>query len=268
VSVITSPHNERIKLVRALQSQARARRKAGRVALEGVRLVRDAFAAGERPDFVLYTPDADAPDKESVSLLASLREEAIPCLAVTPEVMAHAADTQTPQGVIAVFGMPDLRIPPALSLALDLDGVADPGNLGTMLRTAAAAGVDGVFLAPGCVDPFNPKALRSGMGAHFRVPVASMGWDSIAARLGSLAVFLADARADTPYTAVDWRQPAALIVGGEARGAQADARRLATTTITIPMANAAESLNAAAAGAVILFECRRQRLIKLQGDRT
>jgi TrmH family RNA methyltransferase len=265
VSVITSPHNERIKLVRALQSQARARRKAGRVALEGVRLVRDALAAGERPDFALYTPDADAPDKEAASLLASLRAEAIPCLAVTPEVMAHAADTQTPQGVIAVFRTPDLPIPPVLTLALILDGVADPGNLGTMIRTAAAAGTDAVFLAPGCVDPFNAKALRSGMGAHFRVPVVSTRWDSIAARLGGLAVFLADARADVPYTAVDWRQ---LIVGGEARGAQAEARRLATTTIMIPMANAAESLNAAAAGAVILFECRRQRLVKLQGDHT
>jgi TrmH family RNA methyltransferase len=157
--------------------------------------------------------------------------------------------------------MPEFMPPLDANLVLILDGIADPGNLGTILRTAAAAGADVVILAPGCVDPYNPKVLRSGMGAHFRVPLARQAWPDIAAEYGHLAVYLADAASDLPYYAVDWRQPAGLIIGGEARGAETQARQLARATIAIPMSNAVESLNAAMAAGVILFEIRRQRAI-------
>lgn len=181
VTTITSLHNERIKLVRALQSQPKARRKASRAVLEGFRLVGDAVEAGTLPDFVLITPDAGLPDGPAFSILEQLRALQVPVLDVAPEVMAHAADAQTPQGILAVVPAPRLPVPDRLSLALILDAIADPGNLGTLLRTAAAAGVDAVLLAPGCVDPLNPKALRAGMGAHFRVPVVEADWPQIAA---------------------------------------------------------------------------------------
>jgi TrmH family RNA methyltransferase len=99
------------------------------------------------------------------------------------------------------------------------------------------------------------------MGAHFRVPLARQAWPDIAAEYGHLAVYLADAASDLPYYAVDWRQPAGLIIGGEARGEATQARQLARATIAIPMSNAVESLNAAMAAGVILFEIRRQRAI-------
>jgi TrmH family RNA methyltransferase len=142
---------------------------------------------------------------------------------------------------------------------LILDGIADPGNLGTILRTAAAASVGLVVLAPHCVDPFNPKALRSAMGAHFRIPIARQSWDEIAGAVSGLSLYLADSGGTLPYYNVDWRGPSALIVGGEAHGADPHARQLAGATVAIPMGSAVESLNAASAAAVILFEIRRQR---------
>lgn len=257
--MITSLQNDRVKLVRALQSSGKSRRKENRVVLEGVRLVGDALAAGSTPDFVFYTQDFTAESHPGSRLFAALQEQSVTCLEVSDEVMIHMADTQTPQGILAVVVLPELAIPQSITLALILDGVADPGNLGTILRTAAAASVDVVFLAPGCVDPFNPKVLRSGMGAHFRLPIVRLNWNDISARLGNLPMYLADAEGDNHYHQVDWTQPSALIIGGEARGAEMEARQKAQAVISIPMGNAAESLNAAVANGVILFEVRRQR---------
>jgi TrmH family RNA methyltransferase len=141
---------------------------------------------------------------------------------------------------------------------LILDALGDPGNLGTILRTAAAAGVEVVLLAPGCVDPYNDKALRAGMGAHFRVPVIPQSWDKIAATCDGLAVYLAAMDGDLAYDAADWSSAWALIVGSEAHGASEQAAELAHQRVYIPMAAETESLNAASAAAVILFEAARQ----------
>jgi TrmH family RNA methyltransferase len=239
--------------------QSKLRRKEKQIVLEGVRLIGDAVAAGVLPEFVLYTPGT-APDQPVVQWIARLRERGVACFETTPDIMAHVSDTQSPQGIVAVVPMPALS-PADVNLVLILDGIADPGNLGTILRTAAAAGVDVVILAPGCVDPYNPKVLRSGMGAHFRVPLARKAWPDIAAEYGHLPIYLAEAASNLLYYAVDWRQPAGLIIGGEARGAEAQARQLARATIAIPMSNTVESINAALAAGVILFEIRRQRAI-------
>jgi len=173
--------------------------------------------------------------------------------------MESMTDTETPQGVIAVVPLPELPLPKSISFALICDSIADPGNLGTMLRSAVAAGVDVVILAPHCVDPFNPKVLRSGMGAHFRIPVVRKSWSEIALDFANVPIYLADAQGELVYHRVDWTKPGALIIGGEAHGADLPARELATKTVSIPMSSASESLNAAAAASVILFECRRQR---------
>ena len=248
--------------MRALQTSGKARRKENRIVLEGVRLIADVMASGAAPDFVLYTSDAiqkDQHDQPGAGLITDLEKRGVPCLEVTPEVLIHVADTQTPQGVIAVVPMPQLPVPGSITMALILDGIADPGNLGTILRTAAGSGADVVMLAPGCVDAFNPKVLRSGMGAHFHIPIVREGWVDIERHLSGLSVYLADAHAQMSYYAVDWTKPAAIIVGGEAHGAASAARQFAAKTIAIPMAASTESLNAAVAAGVILFEVRRQR---------
>ncbi len=251
--MITSLQNERVKQIRELQARPRARRKTQRIVLEGTRLVLDALAQGSAPDYVLVTPDADA------ALLAALHKYNSTLLEASPEVLAHASETQAPQGVIGVFPLPLLTPPAALSQVLILDAVRDPGNLGTLLRTAAAAGVELVLLSPDCADPYNPKVLRAGMGAHFRVPVQEADWSQIAALCGGLPVYIADGAGTLAYDRCDWTAGWALVIGSEAHGASADARRLAAAGVFIPLAAATESLNAAAAAAVILFEAARQR---------
>ena len=255
---ISSLQNERVKQVRALQTAAKVRRAEDRIVLEGLRLLSDALQMGVQPDYVCCTADAIATDA-GAGLLGRLHAAQIDCIEVSSEVMAHMSDTQTPQGWLAVMNTPALPIPPAPDLLLILSSVADPGNLGTILRTAAAAGCDLVLLTPGCVDAFNPKTVRSGMGAHFRIPLRRMTWPAIAESYGHLPLRVAEAGGSVVYSAVDWRLPGGLIIGGEARGADEDAFRLAVERVAIPMANAAESLNAAMAAAVILFEARRQR---------
>lgn len=249
--MITSTANARVRLARALQTQPRTRRREGRVVLEGLRLVRDALASGHRPDYLLYTPG-------SAEIDALAAASAADALAVSDSVMRHVSDTQQPQGIVGVFPTPAAPLPARPARALLLDALRDPGNLGTILRAAAAAGVDAVLLAPGCVDPFNPKVLRAGMGAHFHLPLAEQPWAEIAAYCAALTVYLADARASLRHDQADWTRPWALIVGGEAGGAGREADRLAQARIAIPMAGATESLNAAVAAAVVLFEARRQ----------
>lgn len=249
--LITSPQNERVKLAHALQTQAKARRKHGKIALEGVRLINDALDQGLAPDFILhlptFTPDSLHTPPDSTLLPAA------------PEIMRLVCETDAPQGAVGVFPMPDRPFPTALTRLLIIDGVRDPGNLGALLRTAAAAGVEGVLLSPDCVDPFNPKALRAGMGAHFRIPLAERTWDAIQAVCAPLTVWLADMDGDSAYDTVDWTEPHALIVSSEAHGASDSAQSVAARRVFIPMAASTESLNAAAAAAVLLFEAARQR---------
>lgn len=252
--MITSTSNEKVKLALALQTRAKSRRKEGKIALEGVRLVRDALQAGQCPDFALVTPDM--PD---AGLLARLREQRIEPLPVSDEVMRAISDTEQPQGILAVFPMPQPNLPAKLARILILDAIRDPGNMGTMLRAAAAAGVDAVLLSPDSADPYNPKALRGGMGAHFRVPVIEMAWSAIASTCAGMNVYLADGSGDLRYDAADWSHPWALVIGGEARGAGDEARALATARVSIPMAAATESLNAAVAAGIILFEAAKHR---------
>ncbi|NOG51748.1 MAG: RNA methyltransferase [Chloroflexi bacterium] len=117
---------------------------------------------------------------------------------------------------------------------------------------------DLAILAPGCADPYNPKALRAGMGAHFRLPVVEATWAEIAGYCEALTLYAADAEGDAAYDAVNWLKPWGLIVGSEAHGLSADAANLASKQIAIPMAAATESLNAMVAASIILFEAARQ----------
>jgi len=147
----------------------------------------------------------------------------------------------------------------------ELKALRDPGKLGTLLRTAAAAGAQALLLAPGCVDAFSPKVLRAAMGAHFRLPIRSLGWAELRAYLRPvgqerrLRTYLADSAGGLPHTHADFRAPLALIVGGEAEGAGAEGQSLAQSRVHIPMPGQAESLNAAVAAGILMFEVVRQR---------
>ncbi len=164
----------------------------------------------------------------------------------------------------AVAALVERPFPTPSTFLLILDAIQTPGNLGTMLRTAAAAGVDGVVLAPGCVDPYNPKVVRGSMGTLLRLPVHQLNWDEIATLTHEMDVWVAIIDGETAYTAVSWTNPTALIIGSEAHGANPQARQIAGGGVTIPMHKQTESLNAAMAAGIILFEAKRQRDQKLR----
>ncbi len=256
--MITSLRNEKVRLVRALQTRRKARLREGCLVVEGVRLGEEALRAGVLPRFVLHTAASRA-NERATALITAWTEKGVPCYEVSAEVMEACSATETPPGVLAVVSIPSTPPPAEPTFVLVLDRVRDPGNLGTILRTALAAGVDWVVLAPGTVDPTNPKVVRAGAGAHFRLPFARLGWKAIGRAVAGYRIYLAAARGERPYTEVDWSGRVALVVGGEAAGAGEQARALAETTVFIPMAPGVESLNVAVATGVLLFEAARQR---------
>lgn len=259
--MITSIKNTKIQWVRLLQKQAKARREAGAFVVEGVRLVGEGLRSDWEALLLIYTAGLSS---AGLDLVYEAGSRGVPTEEVTPEVMKSASDTETPQGILAVFHHKSAALPQDPHFLLIADAVRDPGNLGTILRTAAAAGVQAVLLPSGVVDPLSPKVLRSGMGAHFRLPVHSMSWEEIRRYLSSLegnrpTVYIADSGGGRLYSRVNFRLPLVLIIGGEAEGASKQAESIADEHVHIAMPGGTESLNAAVAAAVLMFEVVRQR---------
>jgi TrmH family RNA methyltransferase len=253
--MISSPQNPKIKLARSLLGRARERREAGAFLAEGVRLLEEALAAGWPFRFVLH---AGEPGERGRALLDRLGERGVEVEEAAPALLESLSDTETSQGLLAVLEESELPVPEPLDFVLILDAIRDPGNLGTLLRSADAAGVQAVLLSPGTVDAFAPKVVRAGMGAHFRLPVLARDWDQIRRQVIGLEVCLADMHG-APCWHADLKGPLALIVGGEAQGAGEPARALAGRLVGVPMLGQTESLNAAVAGSVLMFEVLRQR---------
>ncbi len=254
--MITSAANPRIRWVRALQAKRRAREEEGLFVVEGLRLAREVVQAGAAARLVLHTDRLDARGRGLVNSLARLGAEVE---VVSESVMAACSSTETPPGLLVVLPLLNLPLPSPLDLAVVADGLSDPGNLGSLLRTAAAAAVQAVFLTEGTVDPYNPKVVRGGMGAHFRLPILFATDEDLRRHLTGLRLWRAEPGQGIPYHHVDWRAPSALVIGGEAHGPRPGLRALAPDPVHIPMPGGMDSLNAAVAAAVILFEARRQR---------
>jgi len=258
--VISSRQNPRIQQVRALLSSRKERTSAGLFIAEGVRLVEEAYAAGWLPREVFFSA---AVSSRGRALLDGFAAAGVPVEEVEQALLDYLSATQTSQGILAVLPFRQLPLPPALNFVLIADALHDPGNLGAVLRSAAAAGVQAVFLAPETTDPFAPKVLRAAMGAHFRLPLRAFSWPEIETACRSaappLTIFITDVGAGRPYFQADLTQPLALIVGSEAEGVSKEARRLAGQVLTIPMTSDSESLNAAVAAGILLFEIVRQR---------
>jgi TrmH family RNA methyltransferase len=247
----------------------KARERQGLFVAEGVRAVEELVASPLTVRGLLVAPHLDATPR-GAALHATLLDRSLPLVEVSDEELASAADTDTPQGVLAVAEQPTYRLEDLAAAAegsggggalrlLALDALQDPGNAGTLLRTAAALGVAATVSLPGTVDLWSAKVVRSAMGAHFRHPSLSCAWDSFATFLGSRAVPLWGADADgepLDAAAVPPGGPLAVIVGNEGGGLSAAARERATRLVSIPITAAVESLNAAVAGAIILYAVR------------
>ena len=259
--MIISSQNAKIKSVRALLGRARERRETGTFVVEGVRLVEEAANSDWGFQLVFYSDDLNERGRKFIK---ELEARNIEIEKVENKLLHSLSDTETPQGILAVLELRQLPVTNSPDFFLIPDQIRDPGNLGTLLRSAAGAGAQAVLLPPETTDAFAPKVLRAGMGAHFRVPIYSMAWEEIeqVSKSADLQVYLADMVGQSCWE-TDLRQPLALVIGGEAEGASAEARSLATQSISIPMLGGIESLNAGVAGSVLMFEVLRQRTTAL-----
>lgn len=263
--MITSNQNSKIKLVRALMSRSKERREAGLFVIEGVRLVEEAFNRDWGFETVLYDETLSERGK---SLISNLKSRSIEVEEVSQSVMKSISETENPQGILAILKFsqfPILRqaqdgVPDSPNFILIADQIRDPGNLGTLLRSAVATSVQAVLIPPETTDAFAPKVLRAGMGAHFKLPIHEMSWEEInqVVKSESLQVLIADMNGQSCW-AMDLKNPLALIIGSEAEGASESAQKLANGKISIPMSGNIESLNAGVAGSVLMFEVLRQR---------
>ena len=275
MTLITSPANPRISQLHDLHT-TRGRKKSGLFLMEGPHLLEALLDAHIVPHEVYYQPELLQRTAKGRSLLArlvhtsSLSGERL--IEVSERVIESLGEVQTSQGVVSVLSLdafqPELvrarRSTTSRPALLILDELADPGNMGTILRTSLAADVDEVLLTPNCVDTYSPKVVRAAGGAHIALPLAiNLSWRAIEERIsahcaGERRVFLAEAGSPHLYYEEDLRQPFALIIGNEAHGPSQEAHGLATQSISIPLANGVESLNAAIAASIVLYEAVRQ----------
>jgi TrmH family RNA methyltransferase len=256
---ITSSSNERIKHAR----RVREGRESGLIFIEGLRLAEEAMNSGLIIESCFSTPTED---QRTTALLSQLNDHGIPIYLTLPGILESLGDTVQTQGVILIAQRPHLVavdfFQPRGTLFLALDRVQDPGNMGTLLRTAEAAEAAGVMTLGGSVDVFSPKVLRSSMGSAFRLPVLTQITPAslIALKIEhQLQLVAAAGEGALGYTDYDWSQPTILLLGNEGRGVDPEIMAQCDALLRIPMAPEVESLNVATAGAVMLFEAARQR---------
>jgi len=257
-ATITSTRNPRIVEARKL-AQRKHRERQGRFLVEGLQLIGMALAAGYRPLEVFYAPEM-ASSAAAQAVLEQLGALDVPRTPVAPHVMEALAERELSQGLVAIFRLwaTDLASLPvgAGSLVLVLDRLQDPGNLGTLVRTADAVGAAAVVLLEPAVDPFHPKAVRATMGSLFHVPIARTA-DAAGALAALRAAGLRTVAAD-PYRGVPWGEGlldggVALVMGSEAHGLSEDLRAAVEGWAILPMVGRAESLNVAEAGSVLMY---------------
>ncbi|MHB1654426.1 MAG: TrmH family RNA methyltransferase [Desulfitobacteriaceae bacterium] len=261
--MITSLQNSLVKHIVALQ-QRKARDEAGEFVVEGWRFAGEALARGAKINQVVYCPEQVRP--EGGALLERCRQGGIPVEEVERRVLRKMTATEEAQGILAVVRKPKFswaHVPiSARSLLLVVDGVQDPGNLGTILRTALAAGVSAVCLTQGTVDLFNPKVLRSTMGAIFSLIVLQkLEPRRILAfcQEHRWPIVVGDITGESLYGSPRLSLPLVLVVGNEGAGPSSIFRTSAQRLLTIPMGSSVESLNVASAAGIMLFEIVRQR---------
>jgi RNA methyltransferase, TrmH family len=259
---ITSRKNELVKEFQHLSSSSSYRKEKKKFPLEGARLCSDAAESGLETVSLLYTEEAEIKYSQYLSIIRKTNPNEY---LISQSVAQALSETKNPQGVFSICARPAERedIPSAASGQhfLMLENIQDPANLGAMLRTAEAVGIKGVVLSGDCCDVFSPKALRAGMGAAFRLPVFILkngpetierlnkaGFQTLAAVPDSTAI---------PITKLDFSVPTVAVIGNEGNGLTQETIHACSERVTIPMQGRAESLNAAASAAIIMWEMMR-----------
>lgn len=257
IKMITSISNVQVKNVIKLKNKAKVRREQDCFLAEGIKMSLEAPVSRVLKTYVsesLYETEGRRFEERGISVEV-----------VSDKVFAEMSDTVTPQGVITVVKRETVRPDEMISRGkcfVLLENIQDPGNLGTMIRTAEAAGVDAIFISADAVDPYNPKVIRSTMGAIYRVPVIiEEDLRQIVDRLQAAEVrcYAAYLTGSVPYDEPDYSSPCAFLIGNEANGLTAELAEAADAAVRIPMCGQVESLNAAVAMSVLCYEAFRQK---------
>lgn len=253
--MISSRENRLVKETARLLASARARRQAGSFVLEGLRLCRDAVRCGYTLQTVLFTEALYAAHPADVEAVCAAAQK---CCRISEAVAQKLGDTTSPQGIFCILQIPPQAAFHGRGKYIGFENLADPANLGAAARTAEALGLDGlVLLGAGC-DPYAPKAQRAAMGALVRLPVQIFPdpaefW----ARYPAVKTYAAVVKDGEPVSSADFSAPAMVIIGNEANGLTSQLAARCTKRLTLPMAGRAESLNAAVAAAIFMWEMVR-----------
>ncbi|HIK45602.1 MAG TPA: RNA methyltransferase [Leptolyngbyaceae cyanobacterium M65_K2018_010] len=257
--MLTSLQNPLVKEIRKLH-QAKVRRQRGQFLLEGTHLIQEALALGYPLTVACHT---QAWAQRYPDLATTLQEHTPQIETVSEAVLEAMATTVHPDGIIAIAPQRRLAHPPTIrGIGVFLDGIQDPGNLGTIIRTAAATGADGLWLSPSSVAPDHPKVLRASAGQWFRLPIEVradveglvQGW-----RQAGVQLVATQPGIGQDYWEADLTGPTVLMLGNEGTGLSDCWQQQATVTVTIPMQAGVESLNVAICAALLLYEAKRQR---------
>lgn len=254
--MITSRDNQKLKFARSVRDG----REPAYIFLEGGRLAKEGLRSGLE---IVDTLISESFEKS---------EQHADAIVVADKIFGSITDTKNSQGIVVIAKRPDTSIErienpgsnaSSIPVVLFLKEINNPSNLGAIMRTAEAAGVQGIIVSNGSADPFSPKALRAGMGSNLRLPVCedfglaeALEW----ARGRGIMTTAADINGERAYTAIDWNEPRLLVFGSEAHGLSAGDREKIEDIVNIPMMAQVESLNLAVASGIILFEARRQVL--------
>lgn len=264
--MITSESNAQIKELIKLQKNARQRKKSQCFVVEGIKLTKEAAQHGKLQRIyigeTLYQQQwQGCPEQEISTEFGDVAVEI-----VAENIFNQISETVTPQGILGVVQMPEYSLEEILrderQIFLILDNLRDPGNLGTILRTSEGAGMSGVILSKESVDLFNPKVVRSTMGSIFRVPfvyVEDLSEIIEKMKEKGISVYGTMMEGSQCYDQVDYQQPSGIVIGNEANGISKEVGQCLTGRIRIPMEGKLESLNAAVAAAVVIYEAARQR---------
>ena len=243
---ITSTENKIYKQTKKLLNRSE-RNKTGMFIAEGQRIVQDAVAAGVAEYIFVSKNFGDA-------------EYDLPVYRVSEKMFSNLSDTKTTQGILAVCKITDFNIKDISGdTVLVCDGVSDPGNLGTLIRTAECSGVCAVVLLQGTVDPYSPKVVRSTMGSIFRVPVCFAQLEDVSRYLKDYSLVATVLDGSTDLYNIDFPQKTAVVVGNEAHGISKEVVEMAQIRTLIPMCGNSESLNASVAGSIVMYEIFRQK---------
>lgn len=268
--IVQSRQNARVKELRAGFARSSGTEH-GHIAIEGEHLLLEAIATQLHISAVFIRAGSESLSARGESLLDRLHlHESTEIITLPPDVFSSAVSTESPQGIAALieppaFTLAQILAAPATPLILIAAGLQDPGNLGTLIRTAEAFAATGLITLSGTVSPWNQKALRASAGSVFRLPVVAADEAEVFAALESLGIATLAAVAPgvplegQPLTQRDLTRPTALILGNEGSGIPPEILRRATARVTIPTPGPVESLNAAIAGSILLYEASRQR---------